>query len=314
MIKMHFRLFFFFLIFPLITRCQEQEGKTSNTKADASLNSFGPAQDLGELTNKNLDEASGIVVSKYYDNALWVHNDSGNDPLLFLINNEGKTLKTFYLQGIDNRDWEDITLGPGPEDGQTYLYIGETGDNNQKHDTKYIYRFPEPETTLDDGVKVDTIREVDVITFQYPGKTQNAEALMIDPVTKDLYIIAKNLEEPFIYQLTSEQMDLDEKLTLEKTQRLNIKSEGPPDLVTAADISADGLEVLVKTYGHIYYWKRDNTQTSIPDLLHTSPVDIPYNPEPQGEAIGFTPQQDGFYTLSENRFGIVPHLFFYSRK
>ncbi|WPP52215.1 hypothetical protein [Catalinimonas niigatensis] len=310
--SIYFRLTILFLLLPLFVCCQENEAP--NNEPDIPVAAYGTAQDLGELSDNEINEASGIAASIHYEDALWVHNDSGNDPLLFLINNQGRTLKTFFIQGIENRDWEDITIGPGPDENKQYIYLGEIGDNLTRYDTKFIYRIAEPITSLDDQSKVDTISNIDVIEFRYPEKTQNAEALMIDPITKDVYIIAKNLDDPSIYRLPHEQISTSQLLTLEETGKLNIESKGLQDLVTGGDISSDGLEVLIKTYGHIYHWKRENTQTTITDLLQSQPDTITYNPEPQGEAITFTPTLDGFYTLSEKRFGIIPHLFFYPRK
>jgi hypothetical protein len=312
--SIYFRLIFLFLFLPFIVCCQDQEPEDSNTETDTSATPYGTAQDLSELKDSEINEASGIAASSHYENALWVHNDSGNDPLLFLINRQGETLKTFYVQGIENRDWEDIAIGPGPDEDKQYLYLGEIGDNLTRFDTKFIYRIEEPSVSLEEHAAMDTIRDFDVIEFRYPEKTQNAEALMIDPVTKDLYIIAKNLDDPSIYRLPYAQIVTDQLLTLEKTGKLTIESKGLQDQVTAGDISPDGLEVLVKTYGHIYYWKRENIQTTISDLLQGTPDTIQYEPEPQGEAITFTPASEGFYTLSEKRFGIVPHLFFYPRE
>lgn len=308
----YLRLIILFIFLPVIVRCQEQEGSVPQPSSPTT--EFGTAQDLGELIDNDISEASGIAASSHYENALWVHNDSGNEPMLFLIDNKGKTLKSFYLKGIENRDWEDIAIGPGPDEDKQYLYLGDIGDNLTRFDTKFIYRIPEPIVSLEENEEMDTLTNFDVIEFKYPEKTQNAEALMIDPITKDLYILAKNLDDPLIYRLPNEQISTDQTITLEPTKKLNIESKGLPDLVTAADLSADGLEVLVKTYGNIYYWKRENSQTSIPDLLQTEPVKISYEPEPQGEAITFSPEQDGFYTLSEKRFGIIPHLFFYQRE
>lgn len=310
----YFRLTILFLLLPLIVCCQDQENEAPNNEPDVSVAAYGPVQDLGELIDNEINEASGIAASSHYKDALWVHNDSGNDPLLFLIDNHGETLKTFYIQGIENRDWEDITLGPGPEEDKQYIYLGEIGDNLTRYDTKFIYRLAEPTTSLTDNAMIDTITNFDIIEFSYPEKTQNAEALMIDPITKDIYIIAKNLDDPAIYRLSYEQISTGQPVTIEQMGKLNIESKGLQDLVTAGDISTDGLEVLIKTYGHIYHWKRENIRTTITDLLQSQPDTISYNPEPQGEAITFTTTLDGFYTLSEKRFGIIPHLFFYPRK
>lgn len=302
----------FFMLFTSLASCQENEEHTTGNE-DAAPHIFGPAEDLGELSDDRITEASGIAASNKIEQALWVHNDSGNEPELFLISSQAKILKTFYIKGVENRDWEDMTLGPGPIDGQTYLYLGEIGDNNTQYDNKYIYRLLEPEADTN-AEKVDTISRIETIAFQYPEKTQNAEALLIDPLSKDIYIIAKNLESPALYRLAYANQSTSQTAILEKTGLLNIESKGPPDLITAADISTDGLEVLVKTYGAIYYWRREDGQTSIPSLLQTKPDTLAYTPEPQGEAITFTPKGDGFYTISEKRFGIIPHLFFYPRE
>jgi len=53
-------------------------------------------------------------------------------------------LGIYSVGGASNRDWEDMAIGPGPVDGQQYLYIGDIGDSLAQYDIKYIYRVPEP--------------------------------------------------------------------------------------------------------------------------------------------------------------------------
>ena len=54
------------------------------------------------------------------------------------------------MEGINQHDWEDITLGPGPN-GIDYIYIGDIGNNWGGHcrginyKDMAIYRFPEPD-------------------------------------------------------------------------------------------------------------------------------------------------------------------------
>ena len=56
------------------------------------------------------------------------------------------------MEGIDQHDWEDISLGPGPG-GVDYIYIADTGNNWDGHcrginyEDMAIYKFPEPELT-----------------------------------------------------------------------------------------------------------------------------------------------------------------------
>lgn len=56
------------------------------------------------------------------------------------------------LEGVEPQDFEDITLGPGPEEGINYIYVGDIGNNQwingrvEHNRTEfYIYRFPEPD-------------------------------------------------------------------------------------------------------------------------------------------------------------------------
>ena len=72
---------------------------------------------------KLIPEASGIVKSRRYPGIFWVHNDSGNPPLLFAVRGDGRIVRQFRL-AIPNIDWEDIAI-----DDQGHLYLGDIGNN-----------------------------------------------------------------------------------------------------------------------------------------------------------------------------------------
>jgi hypothetical protein len=89
--------------------------------------------------------------------------------------------------------------------------------------------------------------------------------------------------------------------------------EGMPfTLIVAADWSADGTEILIKSYKQVYYWQRKNDQ-SFKEVLSESPEILPYDEEPQGESIAFAIDGSGYYTLSEQAKGVKPTLMFYPR-
>src|SRR5689334_17375888 len=90
---------------------------------------FMPAKKLAELSNKDLEEVSGLAASQQNAPYLWTHNDSGNGPDVFLIDNELKVRLRCTLKGVANRDWEDICVGPGPVTGKSYVYVADIGDN-----------------------------------------------------------------------------------------------------------------------------------------------------------------------------------------
>ncbi len=317
MTKQHYyRITLFFLLFPIFGCAQESEDAETDNPVDGKQSSlFGNPEYKGVLRNGEINEASGIAVSRKHPNAIWVHNDSGNDPLLFLIDQQANIIKTFLLDGIENRDWEDMTIGPGPDSDTHYIYLADIGDNLRLYENKIIYRFPEPVYDPSMDAATDTLQDFDVLNFSYPDQKQDAEALMLDPVTQDLYIIAKRSGQPTLYRLPADSWKLSVDTTVaEIVGEVNIKSSNLLSLVTAGDISQDGKEALVKTYGRVYYWKRSDFDMSIVELLSSRPDTLRYEPEPQGEAITFSRDPDGFFTLSEKRFQQNPVLYFYPRK
>lgn len=272
---------------------------------------FAEPVDRGVLENVALTEVSGLVASRKNADALWVHNDSGGDPKVYLINGQGQTLATYVLAGATSRDWEDIAIGPGPEEGQTYLYVGDIGDNNAQYPTKTIYRFVEP--TFTDGTTLDTIRQVDALRVAYPDGPRDAETLLVDPLTRDLYVLSKRERFVHIYR-TAFPQDTAGVDTLEQTGQMLREQVGILEQLVGGDLSPDGQEVLLKSYVQVFYWRRDDDATSLAALLQTEPRVLPYVPEPQGEAIGFASDGSGYYTLSERQSGISPRLYFYQRR
>ena len=138
-----------------------------------------------------------------------------------------------------------------------------------------------------------------------PDGIKNSEAVMIDPLTKDIFVVSKE-NVAVVYQAKYPQ-DLTKVNTLKKIAVL------PFTLVTAADISPDGKEILIKTYTQVFYWKKSGNE-SIAELLKKTPVSIPYLYETQGEAICFADDNSGFYTTTERAGTTQQFIYFYKRK
>jgi len=268
---------------------------------------FGRKMILGVVVNDKIDEASGIVASSKNKGVLWTHNDSGNKNRIFALDTNGNDLGIFYLDGIENRDWEDIAIGPGPVDGLTYLYIGDIGDNDKQYNSKFIYRIEEPIVNIGQSFVDSTIADISTITLLYPDENRDAETLLIDPLTKDLFILSKRNTNIRLYKATYPQstneiinMELEVKLNFPKDPEVN----EPFNYITAGEISSDGKEIIVKTYEDIYYWSRDENE-SITQAMSKIPLGLPYEKEPQGEAICWKPNDDkGYYTLSEEEITV----------
>lgn len=261
---------------------------------------FSSAKEKG-IVDIKLEEASGLVASAAHPGYFWTHNDSGNGAQLFLIDSTANIAATMPLGAVRNRDWEDITLGPGPDPDKTYVYVGDIGDNKAQYPYKIIYRLEEPT-----AIENKTIEQFDTLFVQLPDGTRDSEALMIDPISSRMFMVSKREDSVRLYQFPNTWKSGD-------TLTAELKIKMPYNLTVAADISVDGSEVLLKNYDHVYYWKREGTE-SIADLLQRTPLELKYKPEKQGEAIAWSRDGSGYYTLSESSTHERARLLFYKRK
>ena len=255
---------------------------------------------------KNLPEASGIAPSHSNPGHIWAHNDSGNDPILSLIDTkDGSTIGQLYLKPGMNTDWEDIECIQDKNQKNGYIYLADIGDNAGKRKYVSIYILN------DEKMSSDTLKEASIqqtIHFTYPKGPRDAEAILVDPATKHIYIVSKR--EKFVGLYTIQYPYKNDSVDT----ALHIGTL-PFNQITAGSISPDGMEILIRSYGRIYYWKRMEGE-SISETIKRNPQLAPYSPiEPQGEAICWDLSGNGYYTLSEKRRNQMPDptLYFYRR-
>lgn len=275
------------------------------TAAHAQAPAFGDPIDCGEIDAPAIREASGLVASRQNAHVLWTHNDSGDKNVIYAINDRGKLLGVYTLARAYARDWEDIALGPGPEEGRQYIYVGDIGNNEARYRVQYVLRVPEPVVSAEQAPVQEKLEGVEGISFMYPERNYDAETLMLDPRTKDLYVVTKRDSNVIVFRAPYPQSTT-EKFEVEQVAKL------PFTMAVAGDISVRGDEILIKTYDSIYYWKRGGGET-IAQALARMPQRVPYLLEPQGEAVAWKADGEGYYTLSEEFMGLAAHLFFYPR-
>jgi hypothetical protein len=284
----------------------------SPTYDPASLDTtrlFNAVPVTDHLFRTDLVEISGVAASRLTRGLLYIHNDSGNPNQVYLTDGTGADKGTLTLTRESNRDWEDIAVGPGPVAGKSYVYVADIGDNDAKYKTIMIYRFPEPDLTGKTLPVTLDINDVDKIELRYPDGSRNAETLMIDPKTKDIYIASKenNLSKIYVARYPQSTVAI---TTLTPVVKLLFNK------ATGGDISADGTEILLRSKESIWYWKLP-TGLSIAAGLLTKPQYAPYsNNEPQGEGVCFAADGSGYYTNTEVRDypGSLATISFYKRK
>jgi len=260
--------------------------------------------DLAELKNSKIEEASGLASSEVNRGMLWTHNDSGNPAEVYLVDENLKINLTCKLEGIRNRDWEDIAVGPGPDSTKSYVYVGDIGDNFGRYNYKMIYRFEEP--AFDPNVSSLNITDFDTIVFELPDERKDSETLLVNPVTHEIFIVTKRDDPVTVYKIGSTDIESD---TVQASKIGNIDLT----FIVGGSFSHDGKELILKNIDNVYYWQIAAGET-MKEIIQRKPKVLPYKREPQGEAVTFKADGSGFYTISELQSGEKSFLRFYQRK
>ena len=240
-----------------------------------------------------IKEASGLADSRKNKGFLWVQEDSGNPAQLYLLWHDGKVAKTIPLVGIANRDWEELQLANGQ------LYLGEIGDNMRRHAEYRFYIFEEPLAS------VSEVKDFQTLRFQYEDGSRDAEAFLVDPATRDIYIFTKSDDPAKIYKITFP-YDFSVVHTAKVVGQLTYNG------VVAAALSADGKEAILKTYAGLQHYVRRSSESFLQMFQHPFKP-LPYRTEIQGEAVTFSLENGGYFTLSEKGFFNDLNLFYYKR-
>ena len=242
---------------------------------------------LATLAARTVRESSGVVASRRSPGLFWTHNDSGDGPFIYAFDRGGRARGTWRVSGAQARDWEDIAAGPGPARGQTYLYAGDIGDNDNEREFAVVYRFPEPQAGADTAAAADAeVRETEpaeAIRVKYPDGAHNAEALLVHPQTGDLYVVTKGVESAGVYKLAAP-FAAGEVHTLARVAVLR----GPDffgTLVTGGDISPDGTRVALCDYAQGYELTLPAGAKGFDEIWKQKPVAIPLGLRLQGEAV-----------------------------
>src|SRR6185436_3752857 len=105
--------------------------------ASAIAGEYASGMPVGQITETNLAEVSGIAASRQNPGVLWIHNDRARDQV-FAVSTNGQLLATWTL-GNEVSDFEDIAIGPGPQPDLQYIYCGDIGDNSATRSNIRVY-------------------------------------------------------------------------------------------------------------------------------------------------------------------------------
>ena len=126
------------------------------------LNSFLGQSQISDFKEKFelpsvVEETSGLL---FLDGKIITNNDSGDAANLYEIDSlTGTLLRTININNATNVDWEDLA------DDETYIYIGDFGNNNGTRTDLKIYRI------LKTDFKNNTQVSPEIISFSYEDQS-----------------------------------------------------------------------------------------------------------------------------------------------
>lgn len=134
--------------------------------------------------SEQVHETSGLI---YWDEKLWTINDNTDTRLYALDPATGEISRSYSLEGVRNRDWEEISQD------EEYLYVGDFGNNGGDRKDLHILRI-EKQSLLSASPSIDTIwySYSDQESFIPSGLNQtefDCEALVVS--TDSIYLFTK---------------------------------------------------------------------------------------------------------------------------
>lgn len=209
----------------------------------------------GRLSDPDISESSGLAPCLGRADAFWTHNDSGDEPRLFLVADDGRLLASVKLQGAEAVDWEDMCSFRWQD--RHWLLVGDVGDNARRREQCVLYLLEEPQQAVNHRGEAPWRGEAPIaarIAFRYADGPRDCEAVAVSPAEQRIYCFSKELRGA-LYEL---------ELTLTPPARgLEAKRvvESPIPFATGMSLSADGLRMVILTYGDACEHQRSEDQT-----------------------------------------------------
>ena len=190
------------------------------------------------ISSDSLDEISGISFQS--DDAIWVHNDSGDKSVLYRLNQNGETVQKLQLPDIDARDWEDMAIIKKEE--TIYLYIADIGDNKERYSSYpiHVVSIKKDSEHPSGFYRIESLKTI-FVNYGTLGP-RDAEGFAVDPKNEDIYILTKGRRGTAYLLRKKSPHNHKEHYSMEKLHQFEIPMIKGLNayLFTALDISKDG--------------------------------------------------------------------------
>lgn len=252
---------------------------------------YSDAVMVGRIKSAAISESSGLASSRCNPGVLWTHNDSGNDNSIFALNEKGEVLATFRVTGTTNRDWEDMaTLRD--KDGDCFLFIGDIGNNGRYRDNLMVYKIPEPEVGARGNPGIQSTARPKVLRFSYVDSRQDAEALLVHPLTEAIYVITKHSKKKSrVYKVFADGK-------ARKIAEIEIPSIRK-GFTTGGDIDPAGTRVIVSDYLAGFEFVLTDGAGDFDEIWKQKPKVVDLGVREQGEAVAYSSDGKSVFATSE---------------
>lgn len=251
--------------------------ETTSTKTDSVLkNSIG--KKVGQLQNPALDEISGLAAASDNSGHVWMINDGGSGAILYRVDATGKLVQTFNIANNNNRDWEDLAAFSWQK--QAFILIADVGDNGANRAYIELVVLAEPTLSKQNNTRILPWK---IQRLVYPqGIARDCEAIAVDKVADKIYLLSKRTKPAQLFSLSlSELMRPSSRTSSNKSPPITLHLEA--DLTelshapvqpkisswfqfmanwpTAMAIDASQERAVILTYGFLYFFRREPSQT-----------------------------------------------------
>jgi len=255
---------------------------------------YVPARALVLTGERDLDEISGLAVSRRVADRYWVHNDWPRPAALVALDGKGRRHGELRIEGVRATDWEDIASYS--LDGKPWLLVGDIGDNAGVRKDYELIAIVEPELP-DSGIPV-VVKPAWRLRFRYPDAPHDGEALAVDVGARKILLLTKRTALPKLYSLPLGPGDgnvqvarhLGDVATIPRPTAAERKALLPATRLsgwpTGMDIDPAASRAIVLTYRDVWIFARRGSEdwattfARVPERLRLPPL-------AQAEAIGF---------------------------
>lgn len=257
-----------------------------------------------------LAEASGLAASRRAAELFYSLNDSGNTPVLFAFDAQGRERGRVRIRGVKNQDWE--ALAAVMLDGQSYLFVGDIGDNAGRRRDTAIHVIEEPDPS---ALKPGQETAADLawsVPFRYADGPHDCETMLVDARRREILLISKRTLPQVIYRLpfrgkpgeypvatpVGRLVGLPQPSSFQRLfPSARGRYRGQP---TDGAISDDDATAAILTYGCVVLYRREPGE-AWEKVLGRNPARILEHDVPVSEALTFSPDGKRLDVTGEGR-------------